>query len=139
MNAPLPDEKEVEIGDAFAPSGSGTNTGFQVQARYMHNEPKQFGDIILDQRWRTLHFPRSPIGVPAARDWDWWLPASQCMTFEAAQALRWWFLANCVAGNWGGRLCVETRIVSFKITYSHAAKVSAVMDEDPDAWRKVPL
>lgn len=131
---------DEQIEGAFAPSGSGTQAGFQVQARYMHNEPKKFGDVILDQRWRTLDFPASHVGVPVHRSgWDWWLPASGCMTYEAAQALRWWFLATCVAADVGGRPCLETRIVSFAITYSHSAKPSAVMEEDPDDWRKVPL
>lgn len=134
------DEKETpKIEGAFAPSGAGTQTGYQVQARYVFTEPKRFGELILDKRWKTIHFPTGHHGVPVSRAWDWWLAASHCMTYEAAQALRWWFLADVVAGEFGGRLCVETRIVAFAIKYSHSAEATSVMEEENDAWRKAEL
>lgn len=118
---------------ASLPSGSscsGTDLGYKVQARYMYGEPGIFEGIVLDQRWRTLHFEKSPIGVPPSRGcFDWYLPASGCVTLAAAQALRWWFLANCGANNVGGSLCVETRIVIFKIKHSYEAIADGVIEE----------
>lgn len=130
-------EEKVDLQLPDGNSVSGTQYGYQVQARYMYHEPKDFGGIILDQRWRTLYFEKSPIGVPTSRGaFDWYLPASNCMTKYAAEALRWWFLANCERGDWGGSLCVETRIVKFKIEYSHKAEATAVCEENKDAWRE---
>jgi hypothetical protein len=137
--APMPTEHKVSD-DLQLPkgcSGNGNRTGYLVQARYNHpTEAKQFGDTILDMRWKTLHFAKALIGVPTRREWDWHLAASDCMTFEAAQALRWWFLANCESEGFCGSLCVETRIVVFKIQYSHTSVAEGVLEEDKDAWRK---
>jgi hypothetical protein len=130
-------EEKVDLQLPVGNSGNGTNYGYQVQARYMYLEPRDFGGIILDQRWRTLYFEKSPIGVPTSRGtFDWFLPASSCMTKQAAEALRWWFLANCESGTWGGSLCVETRLVQFKIEYSHKAEAIAVCEQAKDAWRE---
>lgn len=128
----------VDLSEAFAPSATGTNYGYQVQARYIGTEGvKQVGDLILCQKWKNVPFRRpSPIGVPSARDFEWYLLATDCMNYEAAEALRWWFLATCVSESFGGRLCVETRIIRFKIDYSFAGKADAVMEQDKDAWRK---
>lgn len=120
----------------MGPSQGGTNFGFQVQARYMNSQPEQFGDVILDQRWKTLTFDPSPLGVPTARAWEFYLPALGLMNYESAQALRWWFLANCVVNRLGGRLCVETRIVQFKVTYDFKSVAESVVEESKDAWRK---
>lgn len=137
MNEQVSSEEKVDLQLPIGNSASGTMHGYQVQARYMYHEPKEFGGMILDQRWKTLSFDRSPVGVPTTRGLhDWYLPASNCMTLAAAQALRWWFLANCESSTWGGALCVETRIVSFEIKYSVEAKATAVMEEEPNAWRK---
>jgi hypothetical protein len=140
MTDSIPTETEVvPENELQLPHGSSmniTHLGYQVQARYMGLEPKDFGGTILDQRWKTLHFERSPIGVPAAREFEWYLSAASLMNFEAAQTLRWWFLADCIAKDFGGRLCVETRLVSFKITASYESKALAVAEEHPDSWRK---
>ena len=120
----------------FVSSQGGTSVGYKVQARFMSHQPEQFGDIILDQRWKELHFPSAPIGVPACRPFEHHLMATQCLNYEAAQALRWWFLANCTMGRLGGRLCVETRIVRCRIEYNWKGSAEAVLEEDPDAWRE---
>jgi hypothetical protein len=133
----VPSEESNDLQLPIGNSGSGTMHGYKVQARYMYHEPKDFGGLILDQRWRTLNFEKSPTGVPTSRGtFDWYLPASNCMTKAAAEALRWWFLASCESERWGGSLCVETRIVQFKIEYSHKAEPVAVCEQSKDAWRE---
>ena len=138
---PLTTEEKAE--DLELPQGMSANatgqSGYQVQARYNNHEPKQFGELILDKRWKTLYFPKSPIGVPSRRQWDWHLGATECLSFPAAQALRWWFMAQCHCEEWGGGLCVETRIVAFRIEYSVKSTAEMVLEEDKDAWRKRPL
>jgi hypothetical protein len=45
-----------------------------------------------------------------------WLSAGHCFSYQAAQALRWWFHANADAGI--GGICLRSRIVKFAIKYS---------------------
>ncbi len=44
------------------------------------------------------------------------------MTYEQAEAMRWWFLANIEATRIGGCLCFETRLVEYRAEYSRSAK-----------------
>jgi len=39
------------------PSGSGTIIGYSVEARHNYHTPTKIGDVLLDTRWRKLHFP----------------------------------------------------------------------------------
>lgn len=110
-------------------SQSGTGFGYQVQARYMFHEPKEFGGIVLDNRWRTLYFQRSPIGVPTAGEFEWYLRPCQCMSYQAAQALRWWFVAAAEARDIAGSLCLETRLLKVKIKYSTESEVLEAIEE----------
>lgn len=104
-------------------SMSGTDFGYQVQARYNFHTPKQFGDIVLDQRWRTLYFQKSPIGVPVAGELQWYLRPCQCMSFQAAQALRWWFVADAEASDLLGSMCLETRLLKVRVKYSTESEI----------------
>ncbi len=102
----------------FVSSLNGTDSGYKVQVRYAVGYPVSIGDMVLDEHWRELRIARSAVGVPTHRESDYHLPATGCMTLTAAQALRWWFLADIEARHPGKIFGVETRIVRCKIEYS---------------------
>ena len=103
-------------------SGNGTETAFTVEARYNYINPIQIGDQIFDNRWREVSFRESLVGVPNNRRTLMPTIAHGMLGYAAAQALRWWL--HAVAEATHGSYNLETRIVSFKITYSH--KIEAV-------------
>lgn len=120
---PRPDSFPVE-----GSSSSGTNFAFTVQARYAYPDPKIICGMVLDANWRTLSFEKSPIGVPAqARYCPWGGSFPHLMTYEAAQALRWWFLAN--AAHSFDHWCIETRLVKHEVTYQASEKAIAAASE----------
>ena len=109
-------------------SGSGTTYGYQVQARYMYSAPKSFEGMILDKQWRTIPFKEGACGVPAGSRFEMpELVHAYCYSHEAAQALRWWFLANAHASDFSS-ICLETRLIEYKLEYSHKATAVRVVD-----------
>jgi hypothetical protein len=99
---------------------SGSTVGYTVEARYNSFEPKQIGGVLLDNRWRRLDFAPGSPGVPVAKIHESELTRNRLMNYPGAQALRWWFIANCEAeGFWGGSLCVDTRLVKHQVVYSY--------------------
>ena len=120
---PQPDEFPTK-----GSSASGSDTAFSVQARYAYPEPKTICGITLDTRWRTLHFEQSPIGVPSqTRYCPWGSGLYGLMTYQAAQALRWWFLAN--AKHSFDHLCIETRLVKHEVKYQMSEQAVAAGSE----------
>ena len=123
-------------------SGSGTEEAWSVQARFMYSEPRQFGNQLFDQRWKTVHFDRvtPPLGVPSGhpsvlnvRD------ACGLYGYQAAQALRWWFHANA-AVNWQDG-CLESRLIkhSLKYEFSSAAESAHALIGGDDRSGQKPL
>ena len=130
-------------------SGSGTSRCYRVQARTCCGcGPKEMvgaktsmnRHILTDAKWETLFFPKASIGVPPA-------PFSEeyarhgYYSYAAAQALRWWFLAEQ-----GALVSFETRLVEYTFKYSFSAEpvrpiclIDPEMREDmmPD-WGKAP-
>lgn len=107
-------------------SGSGTEHWYTVQGRYMFNEPKQFGNQLFDQRWKEIHFDRvqPPLGVPSGPpDLGGVRDRHGLYSYEAAQALRWWFHANAAA-SWGN-LCLETRLVRHVVEYEFSTRLTS--------------
>lgn len=115
------DDKYAPSPDSFpckGSSGNGSENAYSVQARMAYHEPKEICGQLLDTRWRTIYFQQSPIGVPTqSRHCPWQGSLPGMMTYQAAEALRWWFLAN--AAHTYDHFCVETRLVKHKITYSY--------------------
>lgn len=107
--------------------GSGTEDCYTVQARSMYTEPQPFGKQIFDQRWKHVQFDQVQFPLPG-------VPAGHSMisdrlglySYPAAQALRWWFHANAHAGFSG--ICLETRIVKHKVTYTYAEEALSAHD-----------
>lgn len=98
---------------------SGTTYGYTVEARWAHGTPKQIGDTILHKEWQSLHFNKSPIGIPphgprygggCQRE------SMGLLSYAAAEALRWWFIAEVEAQE-GHVISMDTRLVAHKITY----------------------
>jgi hypothetical protein len=104
-------------------SGSGTETAYTVEARYDYSEPIQVGKQLFDNRWRRVNFEPSLFGVPQCAPFARHTRDNGMLGYAAAQALRWWVHAEADATNMTG-LCLETRIISHRITYSH--KIEAI-------------
>lgn len=101
-------------------SGNGTDHAYTVEARLAYPEPRSVVGQILDTRWRQVAFVESTVGVPARpRYAPWGAFLSDKLSYQAAQALRWWFLAN--AEQEFSCLCIETRLVEHEIKYSYSS------------------
>lgn len=117
-------------------NGNGTQRCYQVQARACRGcGPKPIvgceagwnSKSLTDTQWQTLHFPAGVVGVPASR-WNEEYARHGYLSYSAAQALRWWFLAeqNGISG-------IETRLVEYEFKYSYSAtalKVACVVDPE---------
>lgn len=103
-------------------SGNGGVIAYSVEARYAYPDAKVFAGNLLDARWRTVQFEKAmpPVGVPVGRSYNSpWLQQTGLFEYQAAQALRWWFLAIAEAEFSCG--CIETRLIEHKIEYSYAS------------------
>ena len=110
--------------DYMREHGSGTETGYTVEARYDYQSPVQIGGQLFDNRWRQVDFEKSTIGVPTAPRHQRHIAYHGLLGYAAAQALRWWLHAHAEAEH-GVAFCLETRIVSHKISYSHEIETVA--------------
>lgn len=108
-------------------SGNGTETAYMVEARYTTDYPIQIGGQLFDNRWREVKFQESLIGVPRCANYQKQTIEHNLLGFSAAQALRWWLHAVADAEGIGG-LCLETRIVSYRITYSYNIEAIEALD-----------
>ena len=98
-------------------NGSGSEIAYTVEARYNYPEPVQIGTQIFDNRWREVVFLETAVGVPRCAPYQNTLK-HQMLGYAAAQALRWWLHAAAEAEKYS-LFCLETQIVSHKITHSH--------------------
>ena len=99
-------------------TANGTITGYRVEAMHDYHEPLTIGDQTFTREWKIVEFSPGACGVPVgARYYQPWLSAGQCVSYQAAQALRWWLHASAEADG-GGALCLRSRIVKFAIKYS---------------------
>lgn len=103
--------------------GGGSTPVYIVEARLNYHEPKQYHGMLLDSRWRRVHFPEGPVGVPV----DLWKLQPETrnhgfLDYQAAMALAYWFMAGDGKGGIFGvmsGLCVETRLVKIQYKYSY--------------------
>ena len=103
-------------------SGSGEIIGWKVEARYVCDGAVVINEQIFDGKWRHVSFQKAPMGVSIGPLYHApWLSLTGCYSYEAAQALRWWFYANRERGGMG-MLCLETRLVRHRIVYSYDVK-----------------
>lgn len=115
-------------------SGSGTIIGWTVEARYVCDGAVVIGGQIFDGKWRHVNFQEAVIGVPRGAVYHLpWLSLADCYSYEAAQALRWWFYADREKARGMGTLGLETRLTRHKITYSYDVKADGaghIADEE---------
>jgi hypothetical protein len=110
-------------------SCNGTEYGWSVEARYVYPDPLQCGKIVIDNRWTRIHFPETPPGLPGVPVGGLLHRQSALagyLSYQAAQALRWWCLSDVMKDMVAG--CLETRLVKHEISYS--VKVKAVSAHD---------
>lgn len=116
-------------------NGSGTMTCYKVEARMCHGcGPKEIKNIdtwnspvLTDSKWATLSFPTGSVGVPSSSFGQDYARYGY-LSYQAAQALRWWFLAEQ-----GGVGAMETRLVQYEFEYSYTAKpIRAICVIDPE-------
>lgn len=106
-------------------SGSGTEVGWSVEARYAFMRPEEIAGHLLDERWQTIEFAKcSPgCGVPTVPSFSKQREQSGLLSYPAAQALRWWLHA---IADVDFKVCLETRLVRHDIRYqSECTAVSA--------------
>jgi hypothetical protein len=101
-------------------SCSGSTFGYAVEARCSYIEPRQIGDVLLGTEWKRIPFAAAKCGVPIGAEYEApTLKMCGLLSYQAAQALRWWFHADAEREPLGGSLCLETRIVKYAIQYSY--------------------
>lgn len=99
-------------------NGNGTDIGWSVEARLAYYNPQAVAGLLLDDRWQTVSFPEGRIGVPRSSRYSLpWFAACGLYDYAAAQALRWWFIAQAEAE--GGAICLETRLIKHQMKYSY--------------------
>jgi hypothetical protein len=111
--------------------GSQTGTYYKVEYRTTTslstvignpNEPFPF---IIDHYWRSLEIAlgATPYGanIPVRR-WDTEAAKHGLVSYAAAEAHRWAFLAFLEAHSIGGGLCIETRLVAVKMQQQYSTE-----------------
>ena len=108
-------------------SGNQTMTAYSVEARYDYATPKQIAGQIFDNRWRRIQFEKANLGVPVGPPYQSeMLEKMSLLSYQSAQALRWWFLAIANAEP-AGCLCLETKIVKHQIKTSYNCEAVSEM------------
>lgn len=111
-------------------NGSGTSKCWKVQARTSKGcGPKKIesasvgmDNYLNDIEWQTLSFSSASIGVPPSPYHFDEFARHGFLSYAAAQALRWWFVAE----QKGVSSYLETRLVECEFKYSYSAEAKAV-------------
>jgi hypothetical protein len=112
-----------------AGSCSGTDYGWSVEARYVYPGVLTAGQQVIDNRWQRINFPETPPGLPGVPTGGVMHRQSAVagyLSYQAAQALRWWFIADVKKDMGAG--CLETRLVKHEVAYT--VKIKAVSAHD---------
>lgn len=100
--------------------GHGTHStrGYSVEARTTDGIPPRIvDDKAFGDEWQRIEFASSPIiGVAPHSNWDYGLAAAHLYSYEAAEALRWWWLAE---RGMTGRVFFMTRLVEHTVEFSY--------------------
>jgi hypothetical protein len=109
-------------------SGTGSAELYRVEARTTYHSPERVGGQLIDNNWRLVDFAKAPLGVPI-RNFDAGAH-EHCglLNYEAAEALRWWFLAAAHADIAAGALCIETRLVKVRYHYHYRCEELGVTE-----------
>jgi hypothetical protein len=135
-------------------TGSGTSTGYSVEARSTRG-PAVVNDQIFGPNWTTVlfHERNDGQGVPSPGGYDssGQLLNHGLLSYASAQAIRWWFHANAEDGQDKGIRIgntkigfntslsgVETRLVRHEIKYSYTITAVSAHDEVRDVFLGPP-
>ncbi|MFA7238970.1 MAG: hypothetical protein WC091_02585 [Sulfuricellaceae bacterium] len=99
-------------------SMAGNDLRYVVEVRFNSYKPTAFGGDVFDNRWQRLNFKKGQGGVPTKARYEAWGDIFGLMTYEAANALRFWFLAEIQSTEECSHWCWETRLVPVMVTYS---------------------
>jgi hypothetical protein len=120
--------------------GGGTQVLYKLEARTTYHTPNvlthdEHFPLVLDHCWRnipiTLGATKWGTNIPI-RSWAADAAKHGCIPYEAIEAHRWAFIAWLEAMKVGGSLCIETRLVEVKFSYSYSVEevgVSAPLKE----------
>lgn len=108
---------------------SKASTGYTIEARFNLREPEKIGRQIYDKEWRQVEFDRSAIGVPMSTSYHRELLEHGLFIYSAAQALRWWFIAQAEIECAGGAPGLQTRMVKHRVTCTHEISAIGVIDD----------
>lgn len=122
------------MSEELKPAGTsnGSGHGYHVEARLSHGKPRAVGRNMLDGEWRQVDFDETlpGFGVPAYDRLDVGCFIFYLLSYEAAQALRWWFAAHAGYG-------VETRLVKHRIEYAAKQFIVGPQDEVLDRMTRM--
>jgi len=99
--------------------GSSTTTGYTVEAM-CSSDPQMVNGKIYDKTWRGVPFSKAEFGVPGSK-FHPELAEHGLLTYQQAQALRWWFHASG-SNESGFGLSMETRIVKHTLEQTYSVK-----------------
>jgi hypothetical protein len=118
-------------------AASGAQDLYIVEARTSYISPEVHCGMILDGQWRRVYFPESPIGIKTLT-YSRIADELQLLNYEAALARATWFMSEPSSGELPFHaLCVQTRIVKVKLTYSYSTEEVGVgeMLSAAEMWR----
>lgn len=134
----------------FHGNGSSTGTFYQVEIRSTSTMPTVVGDrgatipFVIDNYWRALPIMRGAtawgVNIPIC-SWDGEIADHGLVSYVAAEAHRWAFLAALEAGvgGAGGALCIETRLVAVEFHKEYRTKELGVSPPTGFAYKPAIL
>jgi hypothetical protein len=108
-------------------SHSGTTFAWSVEVRCVLSRPCKVGNSLIGTAWQTMTFPEGHGGVPDGPRYLFKGRDFGLLSYPAAQAMRWWFLAEAALEHLHYNL--ETRLVKHEIKYSESATPVEASDE----------
>ena len=125
MTAPTYPPHEIASASVHG-SGSSTEVLYKIEVRTSYHTPKVLGEgkdkFVIDHCWRALPIVEAlmpwGINIPVRRRWHGSVEFG-LVPYVAAEAHRWGFLAHLDAADWGGSLCIETRLVAVRLKCTH--------------------
>lgn len=141
----LEDDYKVDRGN-----GSGTQTGYSVEAR-SKTGPTLVRGQLFGKDWSKVQFDerKAGRGIPAPGGYDssGQLLNRGLLSYPSAQALRWWFHADAENDEYEGvriggarigfsasPIGIETRLVKHEIKYNYTITAVSAHDEVKDVF-----
>jgi hypothetical protein len=113
-------------------SGTRHMTGYKIEVRTSYNNPTILGEFVIDNVWREIPViaGATPYGIniPVGEYDRKMLSDVGLLSYIAAEAHRWAFLAVVDSAKISGALCIETRFVKVKYSYSYTTEEIGVSE-----------